>query len=355
MDRTTRQDDAGSMVSETDFFSPNPDYEVPSLYHAKLVSRVPSRPRSRAGSFKDSIIGGIRDYIQPRSSMDRTSRPGSRQSRSVTRDNSVTPSRSSSMTRNSKEWMKNAASSLRRKGSLTSLRSQRGDDEDRSRRKDRGPDLNRRLPPLPGLDSYKEPKKHISQLLARSKFYSKPATDNSSRNLLSPAHTQAHPYVQTQPAMSSQTAVSQAKLSPESTSSNHFPRIPFSDVVLDDRAENVRQSSVSQQTKASQDLLDSNHEDELRRVVRQKIRQEVLSTEASGIENYQSGLKRSRSIKQNSWGLEQMEADYIPTGGNRSSQQKRVGIKDDTKKGFRGRFSKFMGQGHDQHSVIASY
>ena len=351
--RPARRDDNSRMPSETDFFSPNPDYEVPSLYHAKLVTRAPSRTRSRAGSIKDSIIGGIRDYIQPRASMDRASRPQSRRSRSITRDNSVTASRSSSMTRNSKEWMRNAASSLRRKGSISSLRSSRGDDEDRSRRRDKGPDLNRRLPPLPGLDSYKEPKKHIAQLLARSKFSPKMTTENSSRNLLSPIQTtQPLPCSQTQPAVSSQTVVNQVKASPDSTSSKHFPRIPFSDAVHDDAAEAVPQPSTSQEIKGSPDLL---QEDALRRVVRQRIQQGGLTAEIFDMETDHSGLTRPRSTKQNSWELEQTQAEYIHSG-KKSTQQKGDSVKDGAKKGFRGRFSKFMGQGHqDRNSAIASH
>ena len=351
--RPDRQNDPGSVASDIDFFAPNPDYEVPSLYHVKGGQSVPSRARSRAGSIKDSIIGGIRDYMQPRSSMDRSSRPQSRQSRTATRDSSKTPSRTSSVTRNSKEWMRNAANSLRRKGSISSMISQRGNDDgdDRGRKKDKTVDLNRQLPPLPGLDSYKEPKKHIAQLLARSKFSSKSTVEP-----MSPTQDTASTQTASQSDLSTQTITVQTKASPDSASSKQFPRIPFAETFGEDAIDNTRPLSSSKQSKRSTDPLNRHQEDELRRVVREKIQQGGLSKEAFDVQNKNDNLKRAKTVKQNSWELEQMEAGYISTSQGKISHQRGSSVSgSSTKKGFRGRFSKLIGHGPTQSSVIASH
>ena len=350
--RLDRQDGSGNVHSDMDFFAPNPDYEVPSLYHVKGGQSVPSRARSRAGSIKDSIIGGIRDYMQPRSSMDQNSRPQSRQSRSATRDSSKTPSRASSMTRNSKEWMRNAASSLRRKGSISSMISQRGNDDgdDRGRKKDKTVDLNRQLPPLPGLDSYKEPKKHIAQLLARSKFSSKSIVEP-----MSPTNDTDSTQTASQSDLSTQTITAQTKASPDSATSKQFPRIPFAENFGEDASDNARPLSSPKQRKRSTDPLNRDQEDELRRVVREKIQQGGLSKEAFDAQNKNDGVKRSKTVKQNSWELEKLEAGYISASQGKTSHQRSGSVSGSTKKGFRGRFSKLIGHGSTQSSVIASH
>ena len=139
--------------------------------HSKNLNGVSEidRPPSRAGS----IRSGIKDYIRPRASSDsmrsyrseNNSRP---QSRSQSRDrDGGRPGHSS--------WWRGASAGLRRKGSWSSFRSVRTDDGDDANmdgdaRDGRGPDLNRALPALPGLDQYvekKEARLHISQLMAR--------------------------------------------------------------------------------------------------------------------------------------------------------------------------------------------
>ncbi|MCJ1389078.1 hypothetical protein MMC18_001932 [Xylographa bjoerkii] len=138
---------------------------------ASIRSRQPSstsefeRPPSRA----DSIRSGIKGYIRPRASSDSVrSGRSENYSRPLSRDRD-----SSKPTHHS--WWRGASAGLRRKGSWSSFRSARTDEEDFNNSEanagqNRGPDLNRSLPPLPGLDQYvekKEARLHISQLMAR--------------------------------------------------------------------------------------------------------------------------------------------------------------------------------------------
>ena len=164
--RTTQ--DPNQKMRERDLAAPNPDYSIPTLHHPRSSSRQSagqsSRPRSRASSIKDNILGGIRDYMQPRSSMERPRG----QSRAESCSSSRPESRASSVALVSHGWLRSAAGGVRRKGSWNSFRSNRFDEEEseRGRTRGKGPDLNRRLPPLPGLDQYKAPKLHIAQLMA---------------------------------------------------------------------------------------------------------------------------------------------------------------------------------------------
>ena len=113
-----------------------------------------TRPTSRAGSIRENI----RDYIRPRASMETT-----RSERSLSRSES-----GQSLSKGGSWWRGTGA---RRKSSWSSFRSARPDDETEAHGKDRGPDLNRALPALPGLDQYQEKKApmHISQLMRSSK------------------------------------------------------------------------------------------------------------------------------------------------------------------------------------------
>lgn len=295
----------GSSVHEPDrdLSQPNPDYVVPSLRHAKTApathstSIESSRPRSRASSIKDSIIGGIREYIQPRPSLEALSRTASKnQSLSGSRSSSRPPSRASNFSQSSRGWLKSAANGLRRKGSFSSWKPNRPEDEDRGRGKNRGPDLNRSLPPLPGLDSYKEPKVHIAQMIVTSPSSTEvaapqktPATDRSA-NPWSPGH--------------------QSSIIPAFTDlqncTQSFPRIPFSDdypaEVPRSRVTSPRQATKSPQERQrregerrrqrqerqrevpasdSQDVESkSRQEEEIRRVVRENIMRGGLSKEA---------------------------------------------------------------------------
>ena len=153
---------------ERDLATSNPDYSVPTLHHQRPPSRQSvrqySRSRSRASSIKENIIGGIRDYMQPRPSVEQSNG----QSRAESRSSSRPGSRASSVASASRSWLRSAAGGLRRKGSWSSFRSNRieDDERERGRGRDKGPDLNRSLPPLPGLDQYKPPKVHIAQLMA---------------------------------------------------------------------------------------------------------------------------------------------------------------------------------------------
>ena len=160
--------DSNQRQRERDLTAPNPDYSVPTLYHPRPTSRQSarqySRSRSRASSIKENILGGIRDYMQPRPSMEQSRA----QSRAESLPSSRPGSRASSVTSASRNWLRSAAGGLRRKGSWNSFRSNRYDDDERERGRGRekGLDLNRSLPPLPGLDQYKAPKVHIAQLMA---------------------------------------------------------------------------------------------------------------------------------------------------------------------------------------------
>ena len=116
------------------------------------------RPLSRASSIGSSIASGISNYIRPRASSD-----SMRSDFSSTSGLSRSTSRSSSVGRRGSWWK---GSGLRRKGSWSSFRSARPEEEEpRKHRKNNGPNLNRPLPALPGLDQYKEAKTHIGQLM----------------------------------------------------------------------------------------------------------------------------------------------------------------------------------------------
>ena len=123
------------------------------------------RPPSRA----DSIRSGIKSYIRPRANSD-----GARSGRSENYSRPLSQDRDSSRPTHH-SWWRGASAGLRRKGSWSSFRSAQTDEEDfnspeANAGQNRGPDLNRSLPPLPGLDQYvekKEARLHISQLMAR--------------------------------------------------------------------------------------------------------------------------------------------------------------------------------------------
>ena len=116
------------------------------------------RPLSRASSIGSSIASGISNYIRPRASQD-SMRSGFSDASGLSRPGS----RSSSVGRRGSWWK---GSGLRRKGSWSSFRSARPEEEEpRKLKKNGGPNLNRPLPALPGLDQYKEAKTHIGQLM----------------------------------------------------------------------------------------------------------------------------------------------------------------------------------------------
>ena len=116
-----------------------------------------ARPQSRSGSLRE----GIREYIRPKASMESM--------RSTRSETNLSRSDSHGSSGKSGSWWRGGV--LRRKGSWSSFRSARPEDEEQahvSGGKERGLDLNRTLPPLPGLDQYKEKKPtpmHISQLM----------------------------------------------------------------------------------------------------------------------------------------------------------------------------------------------
>ena len=118
--------------------------------HSSVQQAESQRPPSRTGS----ITEHIRDYIRPRQSIDSL---GSRRFEEPSRP----PSRGST---GKASWWRGGG--LRRKDSWSSFRSgNRQEDDDQF---NRGPDLNRSLPPLPSLDQYREQKAaqmHISQLM----------------------------------------------------------------------------------------------------------------------------------------------------------------------------------------------
>ena len=113
------------------------------------------RPPSRAGSIAGSIADSIGNYIRPRQSMDSV-RSGWSSSSGLSRSGS----RGSSMSM--RKWGKG----LRKKGSWSSFRSAKPDREEVQDTENQGEvNLNRPLPALPGLDTYKETKTHIGQLM----------------------------------------------------------------------------------------------------------------------------------------------------------------------------------------------
>ena len=119
----------------------------------------PDYQLSRAGSISESI----RDYIRPRPSSDNV-----RSSRAGANELSRSASQSSDKNNAGGGWWRGGR--LSRKGSWNSLRSGgKGQEKELSNdeKDSAGMNLNRSLPPLPGLDSYKEreTKLHISQLV----------------------------------------------------------------------------------------------------------------------------------------------------------------------------------------------
>ena len=204
---------------------------APPLYRQASRTSVhdQSRPRSRAGSIKDSVFGSLRDYIQPRPSLDRyMSREGSRgasrtrggpssrpESRASDRPGS-SHSNASSMG-GARNWIRGAANGLRSKSSWSSFQSFRGgsgDNEEERGRKTERPDLNRSLPPLPGLETYRAPKRHIAQLLAIS-TPSAPETDTAAP----PSDAFQEQYQPEQPRLQQHSPAPRGQ----------HPRIPFAD------------------------------------------------------------------------------------------------------------------------------
>ena len=113
-----------------------------------------TRPTSRAGSIRENI----RDYIRPRASIETN-----RSERSLSRSES-----GQSLSKGGSWWR---GTGIRRRGSWSSFRSAKPDDDADTLGKEKGVDLNRALPALPGLDQYQEKKApmHISQLMRSSK------------------------------------------------------------------------------------------------------------------------------------------------------------------------------------------
>ena len=264
---------------------------------ASVRDDPPHRPKTRAGSFRDNLVGGLRDYIQPRPSVDRH---GSSRSRSRARDAPAVdaPSRPGSRATvdphrrpgssgshdsrtsgagggRSRSWLRGAASGLRRKGSWSSFRSHRrggggeesGDEGERGRKTERGPDLNRSLPPLPGLETYREKKAktHIAQLLAYAG--PEPASDATAPAPYEFAAVAPPPPADPHPA---------ADIDPPTTS---LPRIPFAD---SEAAWAAARPSGREQRKIEARLskqgftgaeYERRREEEIRRAVRAKMLQ----------------------------------------------------------------------------------
>ncbi len=111
-----------------------------------------SRPPSRAGSFRNSISNGIREYIRPGSS-----------SGSIHSYRSTASTRSRTRQRLTALKAKISSASLRSRAS--SRRRPGYDDGDEYFINPEQVDLDRPLPPLPGLDLYKEKPKHIGLMM----------------------------------------------------------------------------------------------------------------------------------------------------------------------------------------------
>ena len=118
------------------------------------------RPLSRAGSIAGSVRDGIVGYIRPRASIDSVRSAGES-------GLSQTQSRSSSIKSGSGSRFSWRPKDLRRKGSWSSFRSAKPEREEETSAADKGPNLNRALPALPGLDQYKEkkPPMHVGLLM----------------------------------------------------------------------------------------------------------------------------------------------------------------------------------------------
>ena len=308
---------------ERDLSTPNPDYAIPTLHHAhsrqsmrdcSRQSRQPSRPRSRSRSrsrsrtrsIKDNIFDGIRDYIQPRPSFDLNSRTQSRRSSQAGSCSSSRPA-SRGNTSSSKEWLKNAANGLRRRGSRSSFRSNREEDgKGGGRARDKGPDLNRSLPPLPGLDQYKEPKKHIGQLLARPKVQPQatvtkieqpnpqvaptstqrdpaPSTVNAEQRPIAPPrpripfsddHPKSIPYEATDRRSAALSPTEQRRRDLEARRLAHEKHRRSTAAV---REQQPHRDSKREGTTALDEVFERRREQEIRRAVREKMLQGVLN------------------------------------------------------------------------------
>ncbi|KAL9105705.1 MAG: hypothetical protein Q9187_008667, partial [Circinaria calcarea] len=155
-------------------FTSNHLYRAPSQQSLHQLQSEPlERPQSRAGS----ITTSIREYIRPRASSD-----SMRSTRSEGGAASRSSSRNGSTNRGGSWWR--AGSALRRKGSWNSFRSVKPEEEDQPSTPG-GVDLNRSLPPLPGLDQYKEKQPqpmHISQLMRPGRSSNMPGTKNDTRS-----------------------------------------------------------------------------------------------------------------------------------------------------------------------------
>ena len=322
-----RRDEApGRQDPVRDLSLPNPDYAVPLIQHARAMptpvyaSREPSRPPSRASSFKNAVIGGIRDYIQPRPSLERLSRSSSRnESVSGSRASSRPPSRGSSFSQSSRGWIKNAANGLRRKGSFSSWKPNRPEDEEQQRTKRKGPDLNRNLPPLPGLDSYKEPKVHIAQMMLASPTSTQPSATLKSpvqqpsahKNPVQPVRSQKSPEargsanpdhrtmqlspsvpgavpkstkkpsVPANPRSPGQPASMKSSIGSPRSDAPSFPRIPFSD---DYPIEISQIPTPTRATHSTQNALERQKKESERRRQRQERSKETRSKETKGNE-----------------------------------------------------------------------
>lgn len=121
----------------------------------------PERPPSRAGTIA-SVKEGIKDYIRPRHSTDDLR--GTQSNKSSSRPNSSDGREGKG---GEKNWWR--GSGPKRKESWNSFRNSKSAQEHGvGLEEDEGPNLNRALPALPGLDQYREKRetpKHISQLM----------------------------------------------------------------------------------------------------------------------------------------------------------------------------------------------
>ena len=300
-----------------DLSHPNPDYSTTQPQHARnapaqsISSQAPSRPRSRASSIKSSIFSGLRDYIQPRPSMESLTRNASRNS-------SRPPSRGSNFSQSSRGWLKNAANGLRRKGSFSSWRSNRPEDEDRGRAQSKTPDLNRSLPPLPGLDSYKEPKVHIAQMLTKSPPPAQPVPPqitpktNSAlsprspgqKSSSSPGHASAQNIARSYPRIPfSDADASEFPQPPSATSSTFVLQSPKERQMRETERRRQRQERHKEASAKSpkERELEKQQEEEVRQMVRERIMRGGLSKEAFNAEEVeisQAPLAQQQQLQQ---------------------------------------------------------
>jgi hypothetical protein len=159
------------------------DYSTNSLREFYSTSRPEEVEQARSGGKRNSIRTNIQEYFRPASSASNLARQSSIASikKYIRPGSSAGSVRSVTTNVSTRSKTQDHWSSIKRKLSNASQISQRNNrkdskavDKDQHVQHEGGIDLNRPLPPLPGLDSYRERPTHIASLM---KTNPKPKTD----------------------------------------------------------------------------------------------------------------------------------------------------------------------------------